>query len=311
MKTFARAALLCSLVLIAPPALAEDKKGAAESFRTGAAAYAKKDYRAAALSFEMAHKLSPAAAALYNAGIAWDDAKEPARAADALEAAFLAPGELDDKQRADSLARLARLRKGLGRLSVTGEGALRFSVEHAERRAPPAKVFLPPGEHVVLVEVGASAGKRSVTITAGKETALELSGAEAPKPAPGPSPSDPPAAPPPAERPKADEGGGLSAQAGVGIAFGALALGGGAAAIGLGVAALGARDEFVASGNADAAAHDRADALRLGTNVAWAAAGAMAITSAVLLATAPWGKRAPKKTGLRLVPTATGLAGRF
>jgi hypothetical protein len=69
--------------------------------------------------------------------------------------------------------------------------------------------------------------------------------------------------------------------------YGWVALGGAvafsSAGVFLGLEALEARDEFNESGHTDADAHDRAASMRLWTNVAWAAAGASAVTGIVLL----------------------------
>lgn len=311
------AALACALSLAASSAHGADPKTASESFRMGAASFAKREFRAAAVFFETAHRLAPAAAALYNAGLAWDEAREPARAADALEGAFVAPGELDDKQRADALARLARLRKTLGKLVVTGRADARFRVAHVEGRAPPSKVFLSPGSHEVVMELAGVTTRKTVTVEAGREATLEIE-ASAPSPGVVTPPIDKPTAPgQPAQpdKPKpseagapprdAERGSGPSAQAGVGVGFGVLALAAAGAAVGLGVGALDARDRFVSSGNTDAGARSDADTLRTVTNVAWAGAGAFLITGVVLLATAPWGGKARKPVSTsRALPIA-------
>jgi hypothetical protein len=58
-------------------------------------------------------------------------------------------------------------------------------------------------------------------------------------------------------------------------------------AIGTGVAALSARSTFLASGDLDRSAHDRAASLRTWTNVAWAVAGVTGIAGLTLVFTAP------------------------
>jgi hypothetical protein len=218
-------------------------------------------------------------------------------------------------ERADALARLARLRKALGKLSVTGRADARFRVAHVEGRAPPSKVFLAPGAHEVVIEVAGVTSRKTLTIEAGKEALLEVEAsapapsvvtppAEATKPSPKRAPDEPSAA-----KPAAPGGSGFSAQAGAGVGLGVVALAAAGAAVGLGVGALDARDRFVASGQRDAGARADADTLRTVTNVAWVGAGAFLVAGVVLLATAPWSKPStPSKPGKASGPGRSAVA---
>lgn len=257
-----------------------DVATATETFRTAMAAFARKDYRAAALAFELSNKLVPAGAATYNAGLAWAAAGEKARAADDFAEALARPAaELSDAERADAKKQLDALELGLGRARVDVPGAV-VSVSHAERRPSPTVVHLPPGEHEISLEVvGKEPIRRKVTITAGAEVRVDAGDAP----------------PPPRERQPGEPDGrfAFGAQHAAGLALGGAALVGGAIAIGAGVGALDARDAFFASGLTDVGAHDRADALRAVANVAWAAAGVCLVTGVVLFATAPRA-RAPR-----------------
>jgi len=275
-----RAALVLLVALsTATPALAgegdEPSKGdteiAAETFRAGAEAYKRKDYRAAALSFEMSHQLAPHGAALYNAGLAWQAAKEAARAADAYDEA-LATDQLSEAQRTDATARLTKLQPDLGRVSVEAPQGATFSVAAHKNTPTPHTIHLPPGEHEVHARLAEGTRlMQRVSIEAGAEKTLLF---EAPEVDDAPPPPPPP--PPPAEGdafPLLPVGLGL---AGVGVVAGG-------AAIFLGLGALGARDDFEDSGRTDVEAHDDADSLRTFTNVAWIGAGVFATAGAVLI----------------------------
>ena len=90
-------------------ARAEDPKAqAARDFRGGSEAYARHDYRTAARLFDEAYRVVPRGAAAYNAGLAWESAEEPARAADDYRRALEA-SDLGAAERADATGRLRAL----------------------------------------------------------------------------------------------------------------------------------------------------------------------------------------------------------
>jgi len=270
--------MVLAALIIVTPALAHgedaetsdgDTEVAAETFRAGAAAYKRKDFRAAALSFEMSHKLAPHGAALYNAGLAWQAAKELPRAADAYDEA-LATSQLSDAQRTDATARLAKLQPDLGRVTIEAPEGTTFSVAAHEDTLAPHMVHLPPGEHEVRARL--TDGTRlvqTVTIEAGAERVLLF---ETPEEEP----------PPPLPPPPPDEGGAFPTLP-LGVALvGVGAVAGGAAVV-LGLSALSARDDFEDSGRTDVEAHDDADSLRTFANVAWIGAGVFTVAGAVLI----------------------------
>src|SRR5262245_28868576 len=90
-------------------------------FQKGAAAYSRGDFRAAADAFEGAYRLVPAAAAAYNAGIAWQEGGDRPRAAEAYERA-LGAKDLDPTQGEDAKKRLAKLANELGRIRIKASG---------------------------------------------------------------------------------------------------------------------------------------------------------------------------------------------
>src|SRR3954469_25885762 len=93
----------------ATPARA-DEATAEKRFQDGSAAFARRDYRAAALAFEGAFEQAPSGAAMYNAAQAWALVGDGARTADAFEAAVTAGG-LEATQLKTATARLVELRR--------------------------------------------------------------------------------------------------------------------------------------------------------------------------------------------------------
>jgi hypothetical protein len=283
-------ALLASVVVLgSAPASADDRDAAAqEIFRAGSAAYERGELRAAALAFEAAHREAPHAAALYNAGIAWEAARENGRAADAYEAG-LGLGGLEAGQERDARAHLAALEQVLARVEVRAPSGALVSLAHAERRAAPVAVHVQAGAHEVRVSlVDGRVRSRAVRVVAGERAvvAIEAPSASGP-PALIPSAATP-SAPPPAPAPP-DEASLPLRPIGWAALGGGLLLGG--AAVALGVAALDQRDAYDASGHRDADARDAAAGLRTWTNVAWVGAGVLALSGVVLLLAAPSGSR--------------------
>ena len=295
-RASARALLGSVVILGSAPAAADDRHAAAqEIFRAGSAAYERGEFRAAALAFEAAHREAPHAAALYNAGIAWEAVRENGRAADAYEAA-LGLGGLEAGQERDARAHLTALERVLARVEVSAPSGALVSLAHAERRAVPAAVHVEAGAHEVRVSlVDGRALSRAVRVAAAERAvvAFEAPAASAPL---VPRAARIPSAPPPALPPPDD--GSLPLRP-----IGWAALGGGVliggAAVALGVAALDQRDAYDASGHRDADARDAAAGLRTWTNVAWVGAGVLALGGVVLLLAAPSGE-----------PVKTSFAGR-
>jgi hypothetical protein len=273
---------------------------AAETFRAGEAAYQRGDFEAAAHSFEVSHRLAPHPFALFNSGLAWQAAGKPERAADAFATA-LELGGLNEMQTADAEQRLAELRKNLGwaRIDAPADASLTFG--HVTGAKAPTRVHLTPGEHELAVSYPDGHSEQvAVHVQAGEQTDVRVEARPAKPPAKAPAPiaSPSPAAPP--------DGGALVVGGWVGVGLAVLA---GGAAIGMGVAALKGRDDFEASGNTDASAHDRAATLRITTNVAWGVAGAAAVAGTIMLIVG-YGDDG-SETGLLVSPTSLGVRGRF
>lgn len=276
------------------PAQSAQETRASALFEQGAAAYAKGDFVAAARAFEQVDSTLPNASAAYNAGIAWQEAGERARAATAYERA-LERGDLDATRTSDARRRLGELKKTLARLRIEAARG-RVSVGHLRAVPVPVSVFVDPGSVLVeLSEPGGNVREQRLTVAPGADENVRF--ADEPKePArPGTEDAAPVATPENGQR-----------------TWGWVAIGAGVAASGaavyLGSRALSARDEFDDSEHTDADARDRAESLRLWTNVAWGAALVAGGTGVVLLLTAPSTERS---TALAIGPGSVGLRGRF
>jgi hypothetical protein len=285
-RRLCRRIAFAALVASAPPLLggaasAGDRdKAAAEIFRTGSKAYARGEYRAAALAFEAAFREAPHAAAAYNAARAWERVSEPARAADMYEAARAIAG-LSDDEVTDATARLAALATTLGMVDITTPGLV--TVAHVARVRAPRRVHVTPGDYEVELELpDGRIDRRRVHVAAGGSVRVEIA-----QPPPTAAPEPAAATVRPANtstgRSERQEHASTSpvAVAGWVTLAGSAAVAG--VSIALGVMALDARDEFDAKKWADQDLHDRAATLRTWTNVGWVATGVLAAVGITLL----------------------------
>jgi hypothetical protein len=174
----ARALLLLTPIVCltsARPAAAADPAAAAvREFGEGQQAYARGDFRTAAQRFETAFRDDPRGAIVFNAGLSWQAAGEPARAADDYAFA-LATRDLPPENAADARTRLGALEQSLGRVDVTAPPGARVSVAHADRLPPPAHVHVAPGRYTVIVLLADdSSRQRSVSVRAGEWAHLDF-----------------------------------------------------------------------------------------------------------------------------------------
>jgi len=246
-------------------------------FQEASEAFAAEDFERAAALFQQAHELSPHASVQFNAGISWDKAEKPERAATAYERA-LDMGGLTSEQAEQASARLAALKTRLGYVMIDAPVGAVVSVAHVDQATVPTRFYLTPGAYQLRIQHNGTRQEQSLEVGAGQIKTVELSLGANQSQAQDPTP--PPEAPSP-EMPTADT---QKVWGIVSIAAGAVAAG---VAIYLGVNALSARDEYNDSGHTDADARQRASDLRLGTNIAWGGAGALGITGTVLLLTSP------------------------
>jgi tetratricopeptide (TPR) repeat protein len=258
------------------PESAHAKPQASEAFDDGLRLFKQGAYAAAADSFYAAHRAKPHPFALYNAGLAWELAGEPARAATAY--AWALELDLEDKPRRDAKKRLERLSPLLGRVEVAVPDGSILRVSPFVVHRTSVVFYFEPGERRIQVEFpDGSTNSRTLTAAAG-ETAVVLF--EQSHDAPEASAPERPARPRP-ERAPAHEDHAEQRTLGF-VALGAAGIAAGVAVV-LGLEALSARDDYNASNHRDKEARDRADSYKLWTNVAWGTAAAFGVTGGVFL----------------------------
>jgi hypothetical protein len=285
-------AILSLVLLFASSSFAaptpEDQKRAAESFRQAEAAFARKEYAAAAAAFELAARFAPHPTAHLNAAEAWELAGDPVRAAEACERA-IALADPDPSFQAEAKKRLEALGPKVARIEIAGPPRMRVRIDGGEEIAPPAKRYVTPGTHRIEVRDPEGGTSSTSTVAPAGETAIvDLTPARV-EPPPPPQPDHRPPPPPVIE----DE---PPVPAATWVAFGIAGAAGTAVAIlgGLTVAAQSTFEEDPTQPNADAFY-----AMRVGTNVSIGIAGAAALTGAIIwivdatsgpstVAVAPW-----------------------
>jgi tetratricopeptide (TPR) repeat protein len=235
---------------------------AAALFRQAQQAFERKNYAAAGAAFEQASELAPHAAAWLDAGESWELDGNLPRAAEDCDRALAVPGA-SEAHRREAIARLARLVPRIGTLEITASRMLVLTIDGGSPVTVPARRRVAPGHHELTV--GDPARVIAIDVAAGETRALDVTPPAPLTPAPareGATPSRS-SAPPLATW----------------IAFGA---GGVAtvAALALGSATLAARSDYTAA--PDVERRDAFYRVRAMTNVAWAIAGAAAITGGVL-----------------------------
>jgi len=263
--------LFSALLLCAPRAAADERAKAI--FDEASAAFEAGSFTEAATKFEEADQRSPRGPTAFNAGLAWEAAGEPARAADAYARA-LRRGDLDPDRYGKAQARLTALREELGVLDIVAPADATVSVAHARGARTPILIHVAPGEHELRLSTKET---RRVRVAAGETLRVVFEKARAKAKTP---PKLPPKLPP---KPREDSETNLTGPVIGGIALGTAAVLTGVA-IYLGVTALSVNDEFEAGGFHDQELHDRAVTLRTWTNVTWAGAGAFALAGTLTLA---------------------------
>jgi tetratricopeptide (TPR) repeat protein len=286
------ALLLCvATLLLAAGAAAQSpdqKTLARERFGEASAAHARGEYVEAARLFEEAHRLAPAAGAKFNAGIAWDQAGDLPRAADAYETA-LEMGGLDEQDAKQAESRLSALKQQLGSLRIEEPPGAVVSVAQLERASVPARAHVRPGSYQLRAEIGAHTTTMRVSIGAGEVKTIRFdkpgSGGEVETTRPStkrPTDDGPISTGPDDRRPPRS-----SAQK----TWGWIALGAGVVLAGtavfLGTRTLSARDDYEDHGGTSQSKYDKAVALRTWTNVAAGGAVVTGGLGTVLLLTAP------------------------
>jgi hypothetical protein len=282
----------------------EPDPAAAQFFRAGLAAYARHEYRAAALAFEEADRRAPRAAAMYNAARAWQAGGDPARAADAYAAA-LRGANLAADEAALAEKGLRSLEPALGKVEVTGPSTANLFFDESERGPIPRTVHANPGAHDVRVRKKDGADlTRHVIVIAGQTETIAVPDDVAPMPGPG------------LVEPKVALVSRLPAESAHRTLFrpwGFVAFGGAAAlALAGGVTYFGftqERSSFDAGGDRDGTLHTAAETYRATTYVLWSAAAACGVAG-VVLAFVPRGGESGS-TGVLLGPGLAAVRGSF
>jgi hypothetical protein len=293
------------------PAPADAAVEARQQYGLGTQSFKEQRYSEAALHFEAAAAFKANAVALYTAGLAWDRASRPDRAADAYARALDVPG-LDEKKAATARERLSKIEKGLGTALVSAPDGWRVQLGAMTEVRAPARLHGPPGVHVLTARAPSDAiQRRDVTLEGGRVTTIEVK--EEPRPAPKPEPEPAATEEKPPEKPPAQEP--LPARlreplwtsyrvAGVGVgALGVAALGAGVV---LGTSANGAKDAYDAAPTR--AAFDHASSLETWTNVSLVT-GALLLAGGVALVVLPLGDRPEGHVRLGAAPGGLVVGG--
>jgi hypothetical protein len=287
---------------VATSAGADDPKTrASELFHEASRAYERGQFAAAASAFEESDRLVPRSAALYNAGVAWEAAGDPARAANDYDIA-LDRGELSADQAADARKQLDVLARKLGTLDVLAPQDARIAVGVVEGHGPRLHLHVEPGPHDVQVtRADGRAERRTIDAKPGEAATVRFEDRPLPaaQPTSGTSTSPPTSQPPPKPSPPPPPSGQLShpERTVAWVALGTAAAFAGAAIV-LGVKTLDSLHSFESSDEFDAGAHDDAVRYRLLTNIALGASGAVAVLGGTLFVLSFTRSREAKNAGL-------------
>jgi hypothetical protein len=273
---------LIAAACLSAPAFADQKDVAAQFFEAGSAAAKRKDYRVCAEAFAEAHRRAAHGAAVYNAALCWQSAKELPLAANGYAEALERSDDLSPGEKAQARARLDELAQRLGQLELTGPSGGLVSVGPLENATLPAKTYLVPGAHTVKAQNAQGAVKTlEVEIAAGEKRALAL---EFPAPRePEPKRATAPKAEPAPAAARSDAGTPWQVPAGwAGIGVGVVTAGIGGAFY---LAAVDAKEEFD-SDRSDQEKHDLAESRLQTARILGIAGGVLAAVGVTLLLTA-------------------------
>ena len=287
--------------LVAPQRADADPAAAQRHFEAAQQAFVMRDFAGAASSFEAAYDEEPHPAALFNAGVAWAEAKKQAHAANCLSVSLAGDG-LTPEQTSDGKRRLKLAMPSLAIVKVTAPEKAMVRLDDHCPIAAPATLFAEEGSHVIRVDLpDGTRLTREVTAPAPGSPVLEID--IRPQAKQAQPPPEPPVAPP--ER-------WLSGRRIAGFATLGSSLIFGGAAIGLGVSGLSARDEFVEGGRVDAELRDDAIRMRDTANVLWGVAAGAVVVGTLLIAIPPLGgdeaaTTEPAVARLRIGPSAVDV----
>jgi hypothetical protein len=306
-----------ALVTIAPSSLAQapppdPTADVARLSDLARAAHKAKRWAEEASLYESAGFLGRSASAHVAAGVAWEAADRPERAADAYARALAIEPNGADASRAKE--RLDALEKGLGTLQVTAPAGFSAQLDGGAESAAPARLHGTQGVHtLVAASKDRQVTRRDVRLEVGKVLAVALKD-EAPAPAPAAAAPEakasptPAAAPAPPPRVVTVEGPPNVRRL---IGFGVVGLGLaslGAAAV-LGLETVDARNAFNSSPSRPL--YDHEQALQTWTTVALAAGAVLTVGGLVLVLWPSSGGSAEARVGLAPTPGGGAVVGHF
>lgn len=278
---------------------------ARQQYQQGTQAFQQKRYQEAALHFEAAASFRTSSVALYTAGLAWDLASKPERAADAYGRA-LEVGGLDPKQQGLAKDRVAQLETTLGTLAVTAPDGWRVQLDTFTEVPTPARLHAGAGVHGLSVRApGKPIERRDVALQTGKLVTLELK--EEPKIVPKvePEPVKPPpiVVPPPPPPPPPY----WITRRVIGVGVGGVGIAALGSAIILGTSANSAKTAYDAGPTREG--FDHASSLQTWTNVALVS-GFVLVAGAVVLVVWP-DKDGEGRVNVGAAPGGAVLTGKF
>jgi hypothetical protein len=295
-----------------PEALAD----AGRQMDLGKQALKAKRYAQAAHAYETAALLGRQPSAHLAAGLAWEQAERPERAADAFARALAGGDGLAPQEAAQAKDHLDALERALGTLDVKAPAGWAVQLDASVEAPAPAKLHGAPGVHALAVMApDRPIARRDVRLELGKATSLTLKDEPAPKaPADAGKPDGAPAAPssavaaPPPPRVVTVE---APASGQVRHAIGFTAIGLGVASLGaalvLGLETIDARNAFNASPSRPL--YDHEQTLQTWSNVTLVA-GAVLAVGGVVLVLWPSGS-GEARVGLAPAPGGGSVVGTF
>ncbi|WP_394838404.1 hypothetical protein LVJ94_15985 [Pendulispora rubella] len=186
MRTNRGAVLLTALLLYAGPVRAEPTahERASASFQQARAAFARREFTAAAAAFEQAAEYEPHPVAWLNAAEAWARADDPVRAATDCDRV------LEDRNAAatyrdEAKTRLEALGQRVATADVRGNAGSLASLDGGPTFSLPARKRMTAGSHVVTVTEGGPPRRFPITVRLGETALVDAT--------PPPPPASPPA----------------------------------------------------------------------------------------------------------------------
>ncbi len=304
---------VCGVARADEPAPADSAAEARQQYGLGTQAFKEKRYTEAALHFEAAASFKANAIALYTAGLAWDLAARPERAADAYARALDVPG-LDDKKATTARDRLEKLERGLGTAVVTAPEGWKVQLDTFSEVRAPVRLHGAPGVHVLTARApNKTIQRRDIALEAGRAIPVELKEEARPSPKPEPEPVVKDEKKEPAKaavseplppRLREQQFWNNYRVAGVGVgALGVAALGAG---IILGTSANDAGDAYNAAPTR--ASFDHASSLQTWTNVSFVS-GVVLVAGGVALIVLPLGERMDGRVRVGATPGGLVIGG--